>query len=58
MHPEVFAVLARERRREILLEFERSRPRRRVVRRLFARVLRSAGDGLFQLGVRLDDVRV
>jgi hypothetical protein len=58
MHPEVFAVLAREHRREILLEFERSRSRRPIVRRLVARLLRHCGDGLFRLGVRLDDVRV
>ena len=58
MHPELIAVLARERRREILLEFERSRRRRPVARRLLARLLRASGDRLFRLGVRLDDVRV
>jgi hypothetical protein len=57
MHPELMSMLARERRHEILLEYERSRRGRSVIRRALGRLLRACGDGLFRLGVALDEAR-
>jgi hypothetical protein len=54
MHPELLAALAEQRRREIQAEFARTRLGRRIVRRTVARLLRSAGDRLFRIGVALD----
>ena len=55
MHPELLAVLAEQRRREIHADFARTRLGRRIVRRAVARLLRAAGDRLLRLGVALDE---
>lgn len=57
MHPDLLAMLANERRREVRLEYARCGPGRKIVRRTVARLLRACGDLLFRLGVTLDDVR-
>ena len=55
MNPHILAVLARELRRELDEDFERGDVFGPLLRTTVARMLRAAGEGLFRLGVALDE---
>jgi hypothetical protein len=58
MDPHLFATIGRERRRALDEDFARGDVLGNGLRILTARVLRSTGEGLFRLGVALDEVPV
>jgi hypothetical protein len=55
MNPHLLATLGRERRRAIDEDFAHGDVIGNGLRMLTARVLRASGEGLFRLGVALDD---
>jgi len=55
MNPHVLAALSRERRRALEEDFARGDLLGNALRASVARVLRAAGEGLFRLGVALDE---
>jgi hypothetical protein len=55
MNPDLLAALGRERRRALEEDFARGDIFGNGVRTLTARALRATGEGLFRLGVALDE---
>jgi hypothetical protein len=55
MNPELLAALSRERRRAVRDDFAQSELMAAGLRALAARTLRASGEGLFRLGVALDE---
>jgi hypothetical protein len=55
MNPHLLATLGRERRRDIEEDFARGVIFNARLRTLTGRALRAVGEGLFRLGVALDD---
>ena len=55
MSPELLAVLSRERRRAVREEYAKSDLLAAMLRASTARALRATGEGLFRLGVALDE---
>jgi hypothetical protein len=55
MSPELLAVLSRERRRAVREDYARGDLLVTALRALTARTLRACGEGLFRLGVTLDE---
>jgi hypothetical protein len=55
MNPHILAALSRERQRELEADYARGDLLGSVLRSVLARGLRRAGEGLFRLGVALDD---
>jgi hypothetical protein len=55
MNPHLLTALARERRRALDEDFARGDILGKGLRILAARVLRAAGEGLFRLGMTLDE---
>lgn len=55
MSPELLAVLSRERRRAVREDYARGDLLAHAMRALTARTLRASGEGLFRLGVALDE---
>jgi hypothetical protein len=55
MNPHLLATLGRERRRAVDEDFARGDVFGNALRMLTARALRATGEGLFRLGVTLDD---
>jgi hypothetical protein len=55
MNPHLLATLGRERRRAVDEDFARGDVIGNGLRMLTARILRASGEGLFRLGVALDD---
>jgi hypothetical protein len=55
MDPQILAALSRERRRALAEDFARGDLLGNGLRTTAARVLRAAGEGLFRLGVALDE---
>jgi hypothetical protein len=55
MNTELLTVMSRERRRAIHEEFAHGDPLVQTLRLLAARTLRASGEGLFRLGVALDE---
>jgi len=55
MNPQLLAALSRERRRAVKQDFARGDMLGNGLRSLAARVLRAAGEGLFRLGMALDE---
>jgi hypothetical protein len=55
MSPELLAVLSRERRRAVREDYARGDLLVTALRALTARALRASGEGLFRLGVALDE---
>jgi hypothetical protein len=55
MNPHLLATLGRERRRAVEEDFARGQIFSNELRSLTGRALRATGEGLFRLGVALDD---
>jgi hypothetical protein len=55
MNPDLLGVLCRERRRAVREDFARGIVDANALRTLTARTLRASGEGLFRLGVSLDE---
>jgi hypothetical protein len=55
MNPHLLAALSRERQRELEADYARGDILGSALRCAFARALRYTGEGMFRLGVALDD---